>query len=502
MASIWIATLSVILLVYLLQKLLSPKNKKNLPPGPRSLPILGHFHLLGKNPHQDLHSLARKHGPIMGLRFGSTPTIIVSSPAISELILKTHDLVFASRPGSQANKHVGYGQRNLIFGKYGPYWRDMRKLCTLELLSNLRISQFQAMRRAELGILVSSLKRAANNGETVDLSARISGLSGDMNCLMIFGKKYADSDLDERGFKGVIAETMEIGAKFNLADYFPYIEVLDLQGMNRRMKELSRIFDGFLEKIIDEHVQNKKAGKNDGTEDFVDTMMSIMESGEAGFEFDRRNVKAVLQDLLIAGMDTSSTAVEWALSELFRHPQIMKKLQNELESVVGLDHMVEEQHLHTLEYLDAVIKESLRLHPVAPLLIPHESMEDCVIDGFHIPEKSRILVNTWAIGRDPNVWPDPETFSPERFIGSHIDLRGQDFQLLPFGSGRRGCPGLQLGLTLVKLLVAQLVHCFDWELPNGMLPGDLDMSEHFGLVTSRVEHLMAIPTCRLCNFNN
>ncbi|GFQ08115.1 cytochrome p450 cyp736a12 [Phtheirospermum japonicum] len=243
--------------------------------------------------------------------------------------------------------------------------------------------------------------------------------------------------------------------------------------------------------------------KNDGTEDFVDTMMSIMESGEAGFEFDRRNVKAVLQDLLIAGMDTSSTAVEWALSELFRHPQIMKKLQNELESVVGLDHMVEEQHLHTLEYLDAVIKESLRLHPVArALLIPHESMEDCVIDGFHIPKKSRILVNTWAIGRDPNVWPDPETFSPERFIGSHIDLKGQHFQLLPFGSGRRGCPGLQLGLTVVKLLVAQLVHCFDWELPNGMFPSDLDMSEHFGLVTSRVEHLMAIPTCRLCNFNN
>ncbi|GFP94166.1 cytochrome p450 cyp736a12 [Phtheirospermum japonicum] len=502
MASIWIATLSVLVLVYLLQKLLSPKNKKNLPPGPRSLPILGHFHLLGKNPHQDLHSLARKYGPIMGLRFGSTPTIVVSSPAIAELVLKTHDLVFASRPDSQASKHVSYGQRNLVFGKYGPYWRDMRKLCTLELLSNLRISQFQAMRWAELGILVSSLKRAAKNGETVDLSASISGLSGDMNCLMIFGKKYADSDLGERGFKDVIAETVEIGAKFNLADYFPYIEVLDLQGMNRRMKELSRIFDGFLEKIIDEHVQNKKAGKNDGTEDFVDTMMSIMESGEAGFEFDLRNVKAVLQDLLIAGMDTSSTAVEWALSELFRHPQIMKKLQNELESAVGLDHMVEEQHVHTLEYLDAVIKESLRLHPVAPLLIPHESMEDCVIDGFHIPKKSRILVNTWAIGRDPNVWPDPETFSPERFIGSHIDLRGQDFQLLPFGSGRRGCPGLQLGLTLVKLLVAQLVHCFDWELPNGMLPGDLDMSEYFGLVTSRVEHLMAIPTCRLCNVNN
>ncbi|GFP94171.1 cytochrome p450 cyp736a12 [Phtheirospermum japonicum] len=294
MALIWTAILSVIILVYLLQKLLGPEKKKMFPPGPWSLPIVGHFHLLGRNPHQDLHRLARKYGPIMGLRFGFMPTIIVSSAAGAELFLKTHDLNFASRPESEAAKHVSYGQRNLVSAPYSPYWRDMRKLCTLELLSNRRINQFQAMRRAELELLVSSLKRAAEKSEIVDFSSRISGLSGDMNCLMIFGKKYADGDLDVKGFKAVMVEAMEIGASFNLADYFPYIGVLDLHGMNRRMKELSRIFDGFLEKVIDEHVQNKKAGENDGTEDFVDTMMSIMESGEAGFEFDRRNVKAVL----------------------------------------------------------------------------------------------------------------------------------------------------------------------------------------------------------------
>ncbi|KAK6118405.1 hypothetical protein DH2020_047822 [Rehmannia glutinosa] len=359
----------------------------------------------------------------MGLRFGFVPIIVISSPAAAELVLKTHDLVFASRPKSDASNYISYEQRGLVFGPYGPYWRDMRKLCTLELLSTLRINQFQPVRKTELGLLVSSLKRASELGEIVDLSARVLGLSGDLNCLMVFGRKYADRDLDEKGFKAVISEVMEIGASFNLADYFPYIGVLDLQGFNRRMEELSKIFDGFLEKIIDEHVENKKEKKEN--EDFVDTMMAIMESGEAGFEFDRRHVKAVLLDLLVAGMDTSATSVEWALSELIRHPQIMKKLQNELESVVGLDHMVEEHHLHRLEYLDNVIKETLRLHPVAPLLIPHESMEDCVLDGFHIPKKSRVLVNVWAIGRDPNVWPDPETFSPERFIGSDIDLKGR-----------------------------------------------------------------------------
>ncbi|KAI3451090.1 hypothetical protein Pfo_007755 [Paulownia fortunei] len=494
MAWIWTTAISVIVFLYLLQQLLNLEKKKKRPPGPKGLPILGHFHLLGKNPHQDLHRLAQKHGPIMYMRFGSVPTIVVSSPAAAEIILKTHDLVFANRPHHEASKYLGYEQRNIVFGKYGAYWRNMRKLCTLELLSNLKISQFQPMRKAELGLLVSSLKQAAEVHETVDMSLRITSLSADMTCLMVFGKKFADRDLDEKGFKEVMKETMEEAAAFNLGDYFPYLRGLDLQGSARRLKNLSKIFDGFLERIIDDHVQNKKEEKQ--TQDFVDTMMAIMESGEAGFDFDRRHVKAVLLDMLLAGMDTSAAAVEWVLSEVIRHPAVTKKLQKELEEIVGMDQMVEESHLSNLKYLDCVVRESLRLHPVGPLLI-HESMEDCEVDGFHIPKKSRVLINVWAIGRDPNAWTDPERFSPDRFLGSNVDLRGRDFQLIPFGSGRRGCPGLQLGLTMVQLMVAQLVHCFDWDLPDGMLHSELDMSENFGLVTARAKHLMAIPTYRL-----
>lgn len=196
-------------------------------------------------------------------------------------------------------------------------------------------------------------------------------------------------------------------------------------------------------------------------------------------------------------MDTSSTAIDWILSELLRNPRVMKKVQEELEQVVGMDRMVEESDLESLKYLDMVIKEAFRLHPVAPLLLPHESIQDCTIDGFFIPKKSRVVVNVWAIGRDPKVWTDVETFLPERFVGNHIDYRGRDFELIPFGSGRRGCPGMQLGITVVRLVVAQLVHCFNWELPDGMQPSELDMTEEFGLVTARAKHLMAIPTCRL-----
>jgi len=201
--------------------------------------------------------------------------------------------------------------------------------------------------------------------------------------------------------------------------------------------------------------------------------------------------------MLIASMDTSSTAIDWIFTELLRHPKVIKKLQKELEQIVGMNRMVEESDLEKLEYLDMVIKEGFRLHPVAPLLIPHESIEDCTIDGFDIPKGSRLLVNTWAIGRDREIWSEPEKFMPERFVGSNIDLRGHNFQLLPFGSGRRSCPGLQLGLTTVRLVLAQMVHCFDWKLPNGMMPNDLDMTEKFGLVMTRAQHLMVIPTYRL-----
>ena len=200
--------------------------------------------------------------------------------------------------------------------------------------------------------------------------------------------------------------------------------------------------------------------------------------------------------MLVGSTDTSATVIEWALSELMKNPQVMKKLQKELEDVVGLERMVEESDLDGLEYLDMVLKETFRLHPI-PLLLPHEAMEDCTVNGFHIPQKSRVIVNIWAIGRDPSVWNDAEKFFPERFVGSNIDVRGRDFQLIPFGSGRRGCPGMQLGLTVVRLVVAQLVHCFDWELPNNMLPNELDMSEEFGLTTPRAKHLLAIPTYRL-----
>ncbi|XP_030462012.1 cytochrome P450 71AU50-like [Syzygium oleosum] len=498
MAWIWITLAFALIAHFVLRALLwKTRSKKRLPPGPRGFPILGNLPWLGQNPHHDLHKLAQNYGPLMYLRLGFVPTIVISSPEVAEQFLKTHDLVFASRPPNEASKHISYEQRSLAFAPYGPYWRNIRKMCTLELLSNAKVNSFKSMRREEVGLFVSFLKDASHNHTAIDLSAKISSLSADMSCRMVFGKKYMDKEFDERGFKAVIQEGMVLAAIPNIGDYVPYLASFDLQGLTKRMKAVSKVFDAFFEKIIDEHLKSKK--EEGESKDFVDVMLGFMGSNEGEYHIDRPHIKAVILDMLSGSMDTSATAIEWAIAELIKHPNAMRKLQDELERAVGLNRAVEESDVEGLDYLDMVIKETMRLHPVAPLLLPHEATEDCTVNGFHIPRKSRVIVNVWSIGRDPKVWTthDPKEFVPKRFLGSSVDVKGRDFQLLPFGAGRRGCPGMQLGLTVVRFVLAQLVHCFDWDLPGGMLPSELDMTEEFGLTTPRAKHLVVTPRYRL-----
>ncbi|XP_014516973.1 cytochrome P450 CYP736A12-like [Vigna radiata var. radiata] len=489
--------LMAILLASLAFLLLCRSKKKvdNLPPGPTGLPIFGSLNKLGAYPHRDLHQLAQKYGPVMHLRLGFVPTIVVSSPQAAQLFLKTHDLLFASRPRYQAEKYVSWGQRNLAFAEYGSYWRNMRKMCTLELLSQTKINSFRSMREEELDLLIKLLKEAANDGAAVDISAKVSKYSLDMACRMILGKKFMDQDLDDKGFEAVMTEIMYLAATPNMGDYIPYIGALDLQGITRRLKVVHRIFDEFFEKIIDDHMESGK--REDKTKDFVDVMLGFYGTENSEYRIERANIKAIVMDMLAGSVDTSATSVEWAFSELLKNPRVMKKLQMELESVVGMERKVKESDLEKLEYLDMVVKESLRLHPVAPLLIPHQSIEDCMVGDYFIPKKSRVIVNAWAIMRDPSAWDEPEKFWPERFEGRNIDVRGNEFELIPFGSGRRRCPGMQLALTVVRETLAQLVHCFDWKLPNDMLGDELEMTEKFGLTMPRANHLFAIPTYRL-----
>lgn len=456
--------------------------------------------MLGTLPHRTLHELAKKYGPIMSLRLGSVPTIVVSSPQAAELFLKTHDIVFASRPSLQFGKYLFYGNKGMGFTPYGPYWRGVRKFCTLELLNSKKIDSLAGMRREELVAIIKSLKDAAVAREVVDVSNKLATLVENMTYRMLFGSNKTDK-FDN--LKASVYEYVNLAGAFNLADYVPFLGVLDVQGLTRRMKVANNTIGKILEKIIDEHEQDTSCEHQKQDMDFIDVMLSLKNGSISMYDnftytFDRTNMKAILLDMVAGAIETSHAAIEWTLSELIRHPMVMKKLQQELKTIVGDHEMVDEIDLPNLEYLDMVVKESLRLHPVAPLLIPHESMEAIAINGYYIPKKARIIINAWSLARDSNVWlKNVEEFLPERFLGSSIGLGGRDFQLLPFGSGRRGCPGMHLGLINTKLVLAQLVHLFNWDLPNGMTPNELDMGEVFGLSLPRAKKLLAMPIYRM-----
>ncbi|KAK9091231.1 hypothetical protein Sjap_024408 [Stephania japonica] len=611
MANSWINVIALLMITTaitaILSSLLKNKRKSNnnnnnnnnnncynravLPPGPKGLPILGNLHMLGDLPHQGLHKLSQKYGPIMHIRLGQVPTIVVSSPAAAELFLKTHDLAFASRPLFQASKYMSYMRKGLVFTEYGSYWREIRKLLSLELLTRVKIEMFKPIRREEVRGLVEVVKAAAGARKVVCVSEMVEKVLEDITYRMVFGCK--DHRFD---FKAIIGESMELMGAFNIGDHVPFLAPFDIQaglaaervtrergseraliwefllmriprqerahlllclsggghvscadremnvrvrewegehvvasdhwrvgcssleadsrefmkrsnsmvfspkvmGLVRRMKKANKKFDEFLEKIIEEHVRDAKEQEGQ-VRDFIGVMLSMMEEDSMKeVKFGKDNIKAIILDVLTAAMDTSVNVINWAIPELLRHPKLMKRVQDELREVVGMDRMVEETDLPKLNYLNMVIKETMRLHPVGPLLVPRESIEDVTINGYFIPKKSRVLVNIWTIGRDPNAWSkDAEEFNPDRFMDVDIDIHGRDFQLIPFGSGRRKCPGMQLGLVVVQLILAQLLHCFNWELPNGMSPCDLDMKEKLALTMSRASHLNSIPSYRL-----
>ncbi|KAL2321218.1 hypothetical protein Fmac_030187 [Flemingia macrophylla] len=437
----------------------------------------------------------------MSIKLGQVPAIVVSSPEAAELFLKTHDTVFASRPKTEVSERMTYGRKGLVYSEYGPYWRNVRKLCTIQLLSASKVDMFAPLRREELGVLIKSLEKSAASGDVVNVSEQVREVMSNIVYKMVLGR----SKDDRFDINGLIHQTMHLVGVFNMADYVPWLGFFDFQGLKGKIMKTSKAFDQMFEQIIKDHEYPSGGDQKSGhSKDFVDILLSIMHQPvnlhEQESGIDKTNIKAIILDMISAAFDTSSVLIEWAMSELLKHPMVMKRLQEELNNEVGKNRQVHESDLAKLPFLNMVVKETLRLYPVGPLLVPRESLEDITINGYFIKKKSRILVNVWAIGRDPKVWSDnAERFYPERFENNNIDIRGHDFQLLPFGSGRRGCPGIQLGLATVGLVLAQLVHCFNWELPFGMSPDDLDMTEEFGLSIPRNKPLLAIPTYRLLN---
>ncbi|KAL0429936.1 UNVERIFIED_CONTAM: Trimethyltridecatetraene synthase [Sesamum radiatum] len=496
---IWSACLLLLLFVYLLAKTIRPR-KLNLPPGPKPWPVIGNLNLIGPLPHRSLHQLSQKYGPLMQLQFGSFPVVVGSSVEMAKVFLKTMDVTFASRPKTAAGKYTTYNYSDITWSPYGPYWRQARKMCLMELFSAKRLESYEYIRVEEMNSLLKDLFKSS--GQPVLLKDYLSTVSLNVISRMVLGKRYLDKE-NENGvvspeeFKKMLDELFLLNGVINVGDLIPWISFLDLQGYVKRMKIVSKKFDRFLEHVLDEHEERRRRVEGYVSRDMVDVLLELAEDPTLEVKLERHGVKAFTQDLLAGGTESSAVTVEWAISELLKKPEIFKKATEELDRVIGHNKWVQEKDIPKLPYIEAIVKETMRLHPVAPLLVPRFSREDSKVAGYDIKKGTQVLVNVWTIGRDPSLWDNPTEFCPERFIGKAIDVKGQDFELLPFGSGRRMCPGYSLGLKVIQSSLANLLHGFNWELPDHMRHEDLNMEEIFGLSTPRKIPLVAVVEPRL-----
>ncbi|KAJ1699933.1 hypothetical protein LUZ63_008445 [Rhynchospora breviuscula] len=402
-----------------------------------------------------MRDLSKQYGPLMLLHLGPSPTIVISSPDAAREIMKNHDISFASRPITTAIDTFTFGGKGILFSPYGKYWRQVRKICIQD-------------------------KKLAT---TVN----------DITTRAIIGTKCKNQDV----FLQELETAQNIVAGFNLTDLFPSSRLARSVSRAKKLAEKTQqAISCFLDEVIEQHKESQIAGTGESNVEILLTILLRSHDNEIlANPLDMETIKAIILDLFGAGSETSTTTLEWAMSELLRNPTVMEKAQSEVRRLLEGSTTVSESDLDKLQYLHLVIKETLRLHPAGPLLLPRECREACRVFGYDIPKGTRVLVNAWAIGRDPKYWEDPEEFKPERFMNGNIDFKGADFEFIPFGSGRRICPGMSFGLASMELILASLLYHFDWELGNGLKPEEIDMSELFSITARRKTPLLlyAVP---------
>ncbi|PHT68154.1 hypothetical protein T459_27641 [Capsicum annuum] len=427
-------------------------SKRKLPPGPWKFPFIGSLHHLVDRqsseflPHRTLAKLASKHGPLMHMKLGERSAIVVSSPQMSQ----------------------------------------MRKICNQELLSHKSIQSFYPKMLNETTNLVSSIKNYASGGSPINMTEVLSLYTNTIICKATVGRacKNQDSLVD------IMRAVAGSAGVFDLGDLFPSAKMIHfISGLKYKLRKMHDEVDVLLEEIINEHeLQNSDQTTE---EDIVDVLLRLQKSQDFSIPITWDNIKAIISDLFAGGSTTSASTMEWAFSELMLNPKIMKKAQDEVREVLkGKENGIDQTDIQKLKYLKMVVKETMRFHPLTPLLAPRESREECEINGYIIPKGTMALVNFWAISRDPNYWKNPEIFDPERFNESHVDFTGAHFEFTAFGTGRRMCPGSSFAMATVELTIALLLYHFDWKLPNGH---QLDMTEKFSSTLERKNNLFLIP---------
>ncbi|KAF5468354.1 hypothetical protein F2P56_012512 [Juglans regia] len=444
-------------------------------------PIIGHLHLLARSKpaHITLGNMADKYGPIFTIRLGVHKTIVVSNSEIAKECFTSKDKTFANRPKAMVSELMGYNYATFALSPYGSYWRQVRRITILEFLSDQRVEMFKHIGESEVNTTIrETYQLLLNNNKLmlVEMSRWFGNITLNTLFRMVAGKRFAlaaTEDEDEGNdlqCRKALTDFFIFAGKFVVSDALPYLRWLDLGGDQRGMKKSAIEVDHVLQGLLEEHKQRKLSSEvKNGHQDFMDVMLSFVTDNKEISDFDADTItKATCLNLILAGTDTTSVTLTWALSLLLNNREALAKVQQELELQVGKERQVKDSDMKNLVYLQAVIKETMRLYPAAQLTLPHESTEDCTLAGYHVPAGTRLLVNLAKIHRDPLVWPDPAKFRPERFLTTHkdINVRGQNFELLPFGSGRRVCPGISLSLKLTQLMLATFLHSFDISTPS------------------------------------
>ncbi|XP_052109450.1 cytochrome P450 CYP82D47 isoform X1 [Arachis duranensis] len=512
------AIVVVILIVscYLyLTKRAAPRDDRRRPPmADGGWPLIGHLHLLGgssgKQPYVTLGNLADKYGPIFSIRIGVHNAVVVSSWELARECFTTLDVVVSSRPKFTAAKILAHDYVNFGFAPYGDLWREMRKITTSELLSTRRFEMLRRVRDSEVEASVKELYRKCAEKRDGDLMVEMKKWLGGLNLnvvlRMVAGKRYRarseDEEREVRRIRRAFREFFRLMGVVVIGDAIPGLGWLDLGGQVKEMKKTAKEMDEIVSEWLEEHRRRRRRDSDDHEsensieQDFIDVLLSVLDSAHLnGYHLDTV-IKATCLMIISAATDTTTVTMTWTLSLLLNHRHILKKVQDELDEKVGKERVVKESDVNKLTYLETVVKESMRLYPAGPLSGPREFTEDCSLGGYYIKAGTRMFLNLWKLHRDPRVWSDPMEFKPERFLSAHkdVDVKGQHFELLPFGGGRRVCPGASFGLQMTKLALAAFLHAFEITTPSD---APVDMSATYGLTIIKTTPLEVFAKPRL-----